>query len=61
MEQNEWVCCPLCGQKTRVRMRGDTVLIRLPLFCPKCKRESLINLRDRKVSVVPQPDAKTQC
>ncbi|MEA4993535.1 MAG: cysteine-rich KTR domain-containing protein [Oscillibacter sp.] len=61
MEQNEWVCCPLCGQKTRVRIRADTVLIRLPLFCPKCKRESLINLRGRKVSVVQQPDAKTQC
>lgn len=61
MTQAEWVCCPLCGHKTRVQIREDTVLIRFPLFCPKCKQESLINVKDRKVFIINRPDAKTQC
>ena len=42
MQQTEWVYCPVCGNKTRDRIREDTVLINYPLYCPKCKRESLI-------------------
>ncbi|WP_084492864.1 cysteine-rich KTR domain-containing protein [Lacrimispora indolis] len=61
MEQTEWVCCPVCGQKTRIQIRSDTVLINFPLFCPKCKQERLINVKNRKIFIVQRPDAKTQC
>ena len=27
MQQTEWVYCPVCGNKTRDRIREDTVLI----------------------------------
>lgn len=57
---NEWVLCPVCGGKTRNRLREDTVLINYPLFCPKCKKETLINAKDLKVTVVKEPDAKPQ-
>jgi len=40
-----WPLCPLCGSKMRVRLREDTVLERFPLYCPKCRREMLINAR----------------
>ena len=43
MEYQKWVYCPVCGNKTRVRLRKDTVLLHFPLFCPKCKKESLID------------------
>lgn len=57
-----WVLCPLCGAKTRVRLFEDTVLRRFPLFCPKCKRESIINAQKFNVETISsQPDAKTQC
>lgn len=57
-----WVLCPLCGAKTRVRLLEDTVLRRFPLFCPKCKRESIINAQKFNVETISsQPDAKTQC
>ena len=47
-----WVICPLCDSKTRMKLRQDTVLKHFPLFCPKCKRESLIDAENMKVSVV---------
>ncbi len=42
MNQNEWIQCPVCGNKTRDRIREDTVLKNYPLYCPKCKQETLI-------------------
>lgn len=53
----EWVRCPTCESKTRVKIRDDTILLNFPLFCPKCKQESLINVEKLKVSVIKEPDA----
>ena len=36
--RQEWVYCPVCGNKTRLKLREDTVL-------PKCKKESLIDAK----------------
>ncbi|MDL2301890.1 cysteine-rich KTR domain-containing protein [Lachnospiraceae bacterium OttesenSCG-928-D06] len=60
MQQIEWIRCPICGNKTRDRIRDDTELKNFPLFCPKCKRESLINIKQMNMSVIKEPDAKTQ-
>lgn len=43
-QQTEWIHCPMCGNKTRDRIREDTVLKNYPLYCPKCKQETLINV-----------------
>ncbi|RKI91074.1 hypothetical protein D7V94_11200 [Parablautia intestinalis] len=37
MQDAEWIRCPVCGNKTRGRIREDTVLKNYPLYCPKCK------------------------
>lgn len=55
----EWVYCPICKNKTRIKVRKDTKLINFPLFCPKCKQESIINVAKQEITVV-EPDAKTQ-
>ena len=39
-----WLYCPVCGNKTRKRIREDTVLKNYPLYCPKCKRETLVEV-----------------
>ena len=52
-----WVYCPICKNKTRIQIRGDTELRNFPLFCSKCKRETLINLKDMKISIIDEPDA----
>ena len=53
----EWLRCPVCGNKTRNRVREDTVLKNYPLYCPKCKREMLINVKQLNMSVITKPDA----
>lgn len=53
----EWVCCPICGGKTRIKMRDDTELINFLLYCPKCKQEILINAKDFQITVIKEPDA----
>ena len=41
-------------------MRSDTELKNFPLFCPKCKKEMLINVKNLKILVITEPDAQTQ-
>ena len=60
MSHIEWVLCPVCGSKTRLRIRSDTILENFPLFCPKCKHETLIAVRQLNLFIVQEPDAKTQ-
>lgn len=56
----EWLLCPICGNKTRTKIRTDTILVKYPLYCPKCKKESLIEVNKMQVTVIKEPDAKTQ-
>ena len=49
---SEWVRCPVCGNKTRLQIRKDTELKNFPLYCPKCRQESLIEAKDLQVTVV---------
>ncbi|MEA4898998.1 MAG: cysteine-rich KTR domain-containing protein [Christensenellaceae bacterium] len=60
MDLEHWILCPVCKNKTRLRAREDTELKNFPLFCPKCKQETLISMRQLKISVIKEPDAKTQ-
>ena len=55
MEKQSWVLCPVCSNKTRTRIRKDTELINFPLYCPKCKVETLINIKYGKVTVIKEP------
>lgn len=50
--KTEWILCPVCGNKTRDRLREDTVLKNYPLYCPKCKQETLINAKDLQITVI---------
>jgi len=60
METDTWLLCPICDNKTRIKMRFDTVLQNFPLFCPKCRQEILINVHQLNTVVIKEPDAKTQ-
>lgn len=48
----EWIHCPVCGNKTRLQIRTDTELKNFPLYCPKCKQESLIDAKNLKITVI---------
>ncbi|MDU3081505.1 MAG: cysteine-rich KTR domain-containing protein [Staphylococcus epidermidis] len=55
----KWILCPICGNKTRLRIRVDTILKNFPLYCPKCKNETLINVQKMNIITIKEPDAKT--
>lgn len=44
-----WIPCPICNQKTNVKIYVDTALFNFPLFCPHCQKESVINVFQLKM------------
>ena len=60
MISKEWLLCPVCNNKTRTQVRQDTVLLNFPLFCPKCKKETLVNVEKFNIAVIEKPDVMTQ-
>lgn len=60
MNNQLWVLCPICHNKTRIKIRLDTELINFPLFCPKCRHETLVNVKYGKIAIIKEPDTKTQ-
>lgn len=57
MDKTKWILCPICGSKTRNKIREDTILKNYPLYCPKCKQEVLVEAKDLQVIVIKEPDA----
>ncbi len=45
-EEKHWVLCPVCVAKTRLQLLPETELKVFPLFCPKCRRESIVNVKN---------------
>lgn len=60
MNAIERVRCSVCGNKTRLQIRADTELKNFPLYCPKCRQESLIDAKDLQVTVIKRLEAKMQ-
>ena len=52
-----WIKCPFCDSKTKTKVYPETVLINFPLFCPKCKRETKVNVVQLKMVISDEPDA----
>jgi len=57
MKKTEWIRCPVCGKKTREKIREDTVLLNFLLYCPKCRQESLVEVKKLQVNIIKEPDA----
>ena len=45
----KFILCPACGGKTRTQVRENTELINFPLFCPKCRKETVIDYHGGKI------------
>ena len=60
MLNEQWILCPVCKNKTRLKIRENTELKNFPLYCPKCKQETLINLKQFNITVIKEPDAQTR-
>lgn len=47
-----FILCPICHGKTRTMVSADTILLNFPLFCPKCKAMSIVDIRDFQMTVI---------
>lgn len=45
-EEKRWLLCPCCGGKTRLQIFRETELKDFPLFCSKCRRESIVSVKN---------------
>ena len=52
MSETMWVMCPVCSHKTRTKRRHDTELKNFPLFCPKCKNECIVNVKNYQIETI---------
>ncbi|MCL2200005.1 MAG: cysteine-rich KTR domain-containing protein [Defluviitaleaceae bacterium] len=57
MNKEGWLLCPVCDNKTKSKIREDTLLENFPLFCPKCKKETVISLKQMEITIIKEPDA----
>ncbi|PWM13474.1 MAG: conjugal transfer protein [Clostridia bacterium] len=57
MYEAEWIFCPCCRAKTKTKVMENTILENFPLFCPKCKHEILICVKQFNITVIKEPDA----
>lgn len=46
-----WILCPTCSEKTRTKIYPDSVLVRFPLYCPRCKKEYCISVFQKKMRI----------
>ena len=60
MELRHWILCPVCNNKTRSKIRKDTIIKNFPLYCPKCRKETLISVLQLNTFIEKEPDAQTQ-
>jgi hypothetical protein len=45
MQETKWIICPICGGKTRIQVRENTILL-------NCKKETILNFQKNKISVI---------
>ena len=55
--QLHWIHCPVRGNNTRTNISDETVLEKFPLYCPKCRQETLVNIKNLEIIVIKEPDA----
>lgn len=48
--ESRWIRCPICNGKTRTKVYADTVMFKFPLYCPKCKKEIMIDVMQLKMA-----------
>ena len=45
----DWIRCPVCGGKTRLKITDKTIIQNLPLYCPKCHMQRTVNVRNMQI------------
>ena len=51
------VRCPCCDSRTMTKDCPETKLLNFPPYCPKCERETNVNVVQLKMVMSDKPDA----
>ena len=51
-EETQWIICPNCGEKTRVKVMESTIMKNFLLYCHRCKQEFAIDVQNFIVTVI---------
>ena len=51
-EETQWIKCPKCGEKTRVKVMESTIMKNFLLYCHRCKKEFAIDVQNFIVTVI---------
>lgn len=43
-KSSRWIRCLICSGKTRTKVYEDTILVKFPIYCPKCKEEIRVDV-----------------
>ena len=58
-EQQIWVLCPVCNNKTRTKIRKDTELVNFPSLLSKMqKKKNLVTIKNGITTIIKEPDAR---
>jgi hypothetical protein len=55
-----WLSSEKLMAPKRENIQADTEMKNFPVFCPKCKKETLINVKEFRITVIHEPAAKPQ-
>lgn len=58
IDESGWIHCPVCGCRTRTKIRSETIVMNFPIFCPKCRHECLIDAKQLKIRLSVEPVAR---
>jgi len=56
--KEKFLLCIICNNKTRTKAYQHTTLTNFPLYCPKCKHETIVNVENLNVTVIKEPDVR---
>jgi len=51
-----FILCPVCTRKTKVKIRDDTEIKNFPLYCTFCKNETVITIKNG--AIIKEPDTE---
>ena len=51
-EETQWIICPKCGVKTKVKLQESTRMKNFLLYCHRCKQEFTVDVQNFIVTVV---------
>lgn len=58
VDESGWIHCPCCKCRTRTKVKPETVVKNFPVYCPKCKREYIVDVEALQIKLSVEPKSR---